>query len=110
MNYMSSLKSLKSKMNTTETVEYRVPMLKAKTIEEITGEHSTIIIQNQLCKGCELCVIFCPDDILEMGTELNTKSYFFPHIVPNKEADCKQCINCERVCPELSIFLLKEKV
>ncbi|MFV2015866.1 MAG: ferredoxin family protein [Candidatus Heimdallarchaeota archaeon] len=105
---MSSLKSLKAKINSIESVTYRVPMLKAKDISEITGETTTILIQNQLCKGCELCVTFCPEDILEMGTELNTKSYFFPHAIPNKEANCKQCRNCERVCPELSIFLLSE--
>ena len=105
---MSSLKSWKSKISTTETSTFRVPMLKSKTVPEITGETTSIMIQNQLCKGCELCVTYCPEDILEMGTELNTKSYFFPHAIPNKEADCKQCRNCERVCPELSIFLLSE--
>lgn len=88
-----------------EIYTYRVPMIKKKTIAEITGDDTTIIIQSQLCKGCELCVHFCPESILEMGDELNTKSYHYPHVLDDKEADCKQCRYCERICPEMAIFL-----
>ena len=88
-----------------EIYTFRVPMLKKKAVAEITGEDTTIIIQSQLCKGCELCVYFCPESILEMGDELNTKSYHYPHVLPNKEADCKQCRYCERICPEMAIYL-----
>ena len=104
-----SLKSMREKVNTTEVTDFRIPMLKKKTIPEITGEYTTIRILNQQCKGCELCVTFCPSNILEMGTELNTKSYFFPHAIPEKEANCEQCRSCERVCPEMSIFLTVDK-
>lgn len=88
-----------------EIYTYRVPMLKKKDVSEITGEATTIIIQSQLCKGCELCVYFCPEQILSMGNGLNTKSYHFPHVLPDKDADCKQCRYCERICPEMAIFL-----
>lgn len=84
-------------------------MVQRKNVNEITGESTTIIIQSQLCKGCELCVTFCPEKILEMGYELNIKSYHYPHVIADKEADCKQCRYCERVCPELSIFLRPEQ-
>lgn len=104
-----SFKTLKERMNTQESIQFRVPIISPKSIPEITGEHTTIEIQPQLCKGCELCVTFCPEHILEMGTELNTKSYFFPHVIPDKEANCVQCRACERVCPEMSIFLHEQE-
>lgn len=101
--------SLRAKLKTDEIFTFRVPMIKKKEISEITGEETTIVIQSHLCKGCELCVTYCPEDILEMGEELNTKAYHYPHVLANKEADCKQCRMCERICPELSIFLGDKK-
>ncbi len=38
---------------------------------------SEILIDRDLCKGCELCVNACPQRILAMGKEINTKGYFF---------------------------------
>lgn len=97
--------SMKIKLKTDEIYTFRVPMIKKKSVSEITGDYTTIVLQSQLCKGCELCVTFCPEGILEMGEELNTKSYHYPHAKTDKEADCKQCRYCERICPELSIYL-----
>ncbi len=96
---------MKIKLKTNEIYTYRVPMISKKSIAEITGDATTIIIQSQLCKGCELCVHFCPEKILEMVDDLNTKSYHYPHVLDDKEADCKQCRYCERICPEMAIFL-----
>lgn len=100
--------SLRAKLKTDEIYTFRIPMIKKKKVSDITGEATTIVIQSQLCKGCELCVTFCPEQILEMGEELNTKSYHYPHALADKEADCKQCRYCERICPELAIFLGEE--
>jgi 2-oxoglutarate ferredoxin oxidoreductase subunit delta len=34
-----------------------------------------ILIERDLCKGCELCVHACPQKILGMGQEINAKGY-----------------------------------
>ncbi|MFW9929201.1 MAG: ferredoxin family protein [Candidatus Thorarchaeota archaeon] len=83
----------------------RKPLFKPLTVKEITKESTIIkIIQNQ-CKGCELCVEFCPETILAMGDELNTKSYHYPYVIESKNDECSQCRLCERICPDLAIFL-----
>ncbi|OLS19753.1 MAG: Ketoisovalerate oxidoreductase subunit VorC [Candidatus Heimdallarchaeota archaeon LC_3] len=83
----------------------RKPLIEAQKIKDITKESTIIkIIQNQ-CKGCEICVYYCSEQILAMGDELNTKSYHYPYVIESKNEECSQCRLCERICPDLAIFL-----
>lgn len=56
------------------------------------------------CKGCELCVQFCPQAVLQTSTQMNTKGYHYPAIVPGKESACVHCEFCTLICPEFAIF------
>ncbi len=58
------------------------------------------------CKGCELCIHFCPQKILQTSEERNAKGYHFPTIVPGKENDCIHCEFCTLICSEFAIFTL----
>lgn len=49
------------------------------------------------CKGCELCIEFCPFDVLEADEEGK------PRIV-RLEA-CTNCKLCELHCPDLAILV-----
>ncbi|MBW2564503.1 MAG: 4Fe-4S binding protein [Deltaproteobacteria bacterium] len=42
------------------------------------------------CKGCGLCVEFCPRGVLKMSDKFNSA--------------CVGCHFCEEVCPEFAIF------
>ena len=65
----------------------------------------TITILDDRCKGCGLCVIFCPLKILEMSTKINPNGYFLPRI---KNLDnCQGCNLCSKYCPDFAIFSLK---
>lgn len=58
-----------------------------------------VIIDEQRCKGCGLCVSVCPKKILvlEKG-RLNTKGYT-PVSVTDMGA-CIGCCSCARMCPD----------
>jgi 2-oxoglutarate ferredoxin oxidoreductase subunit delta len=62
-----------------------------------------IEINENLCKGCEICIEFCPLDLFSASQKLNKKGYYLPVI---QDADkCTGCRLCELLCPELAIIL-----
>lgn len=62
---------------------------------------SQIVIDRDLCKGCELCVNACPQRILTMGSEINAKGYFFAQVEEPKR--CIGCRLCCITCPDVAI-------
>ena len=58
------------------------------------------------CKGCEISVQFCPQDVLCISEERNQEGYRIPMVIPGKETECVNCEFCTLVCPEFAIFTL----
>lgn len=65
-----------------------------------------VTIDRNRCKGCELCVRFCPKQVLAMSREINDKGYFFAQVV-NQEA-CIACRFCGFICPDTAIEIALE--
>lgn len=65
-----------------------------------------VYIDEKLCKGCGLCVHFCPKEVLEMSDRRNEKGYNLAEVV-NPE-DCNACKLCEINCPDFAIYVEKE--
>ena len=53
------------------------------------------------CKGCGLCVTACPQDVLELGREINSMGYFYA--VMQRPMRCIGCMVCCIVCPDCAI-------
>ncbi len=66
-----------------------------------------VFILEDRCKGCTLCVEYCPKDILEMSTGFNHKGYHYPAVVNG--GVCVNCKLCEMLCPEFAIYSLSDK-
>jgi 2-oxoglutarate ferredoxin oxidoreductase subunit delta len=62
---------------------------------------------NQLfCKGCELCVSACPQDVLKLDMDhLTPKGY---HPVFTYKEGCTGCAICAIVCPEAALTVYRE--
>lgn len=61
-----------------------------------------VIIDDARCKGCGLCVQFCPQSVLELDARtLNTKGYH-PAYAANPDA-CVGCGICGLMCPDVVI-------
>jgi len=68
-----------------------------------------IHIDGEVCKGCGLCVHYCPKDVLRLSDHLNVRGYRVVEVYQNE--NCIQCKMCEFGCPDLAIFIEKiEKV
>jgi len=56
-----------------------------------------VVIREDECKGCELCVGACPFDLLSLGTGLNRMGY---HPAQYSGDGCTGCGICFYTCPE----------
>ena len=61
----------------------------------------SIQIDRERCKGCALCVDFCPEDCISLSDELNLKGYFVAAFDDAKE--CSACRSCALMCPDVAI-------
>jgi len=80
----------------------RVPL----DLKEITTPRGQVYIIPERCKGCDLCIEFCPEDVLYNSDQTNSKGYHLPAVAAGKEQSCVHCEFCSLVCPEFAIFTL----
>ncbi len=59
-----------------------------------------LCINREWCKGCGICVAFCPKQVLEMDAE--------DKAVVMRPEDCIACDLCALRCPDLAITVEKE--
>jgi 2-oxoglutarate ferredoxin oxidoreductase subunit delta len=60
-----------------------------------------IVIDQELCKGCELCIAFCPQKLIALSDKLNASGYL-PSSFKDQD-ECTGCASCATVCPEVAI-------
>ena len=65
----------------------------------------TIVVDNERCKGCDICVVSCPARVLELSPEVNGKGYHYTRMI-NPEA-CTGCVSCAIVCPDSCITVYR---
>ncbi|MBM3405178.1 MAG: 4Fe-4S dicluster domain-containing protein [Bacteroidetes bacterium] len=66
-----------------------------------------IAVNIERCKGCEVCVGVCPQQVIGMSVEVNGKGYHYAGPVNDK---CTGCENCALVCPDGCITVYRMKV
>jgi 2-oxoglutarate ferredoxin oxidoreductase subunit delta len=65
------------------------------------GDTLAVIINRKFCKGCGICVAFCPKQVLELD-ELGK-------VVDKNAAACISCGQCELRCPDFAIQVVKKE-
>lgn len=61
-----------------------------------------IYIEEDICKGCGLCLRVCPVEILDIDEEkINAKGYHPITVTDPKK--CIGCANCATICPDVVI-------
>ena len=65
-----------------------------------------IRIDDQVCKGCFLCVEVCPNAVLAKGEKRSRGGYPMPQVTDLE--NCAGCFLCELTCPDLALTVVKE--
>ena len=65
-----------------------------------------VAVKIELCKGCNLCINYCKNEVLQFSKNFNKQGYHYAEPVPDKE--CTGCMACAIVCPEVAIEVYDE--
>lgn len=57
----------------------------------------------EICKGCGLCIFYCPRDVLRLSCEPNKKGYRVVEVY--QPGNCIGCRQCETNCPDFAIYV-----
>jgi len=71
---------------------------RSKKQENLSKNHLSIEINRDYCKGCGICVAFCPKRVL--GMDDHEKA-----VVEDLEK-CNACRLCELRCPDIAIEVI----
>jgi 2-oxoglutarate ferredoxin oxidoreductase subunit delta len=72
--------------------------------KEKTMIKGTVEIAKEICKGCELCIVACPQESLHLSRQINLRGYRFAEL---KDDNCTGCLNCALVCPDSAITVYR---
>ncbi|MFH0772454.1 MAG: 4Fe-4S binding protein [Candidatus Omnitrophota bacterium] len=64
-----------------------------------------ITINKEMCKGCELCSVNCPQKIIVMDEVLNIRGVKPARFLDNDK--CTACRSCAIMCPDVCIEVYK---
>jgi 2-oxoglutarate ferredoxin oxidoreductase subunit delta len=66
-----------------------------------------IEIDQEFCKGCKLCIEFCPKGLISLSDTLNLSGYHPADFTEKKggkeKGKCTGCSICAIICPEVAI-------
>jgi len=66
-----------------------------------------IVIDEERCKGCGLCVAACAKKAIEMAKVINRQGYFYARQT-NRDL-CSGCRLCAVACPDVGIQVFGKK-
>ena len=65
------------------------------------GKNVKHLIDKEWCKGCGICIHFCPKDVLEFDRHGKAEAV--------RPEDCIACKLCELRCPDLAIQIILDQ-
>lgn len=66
----------------------------------------TVVIDEDRCKGCELCTFVCPKHLLGMAETFTPRGYHPAHLF-DPRGDCTGCLLCAVICPDVAITVYR---
>lgn len=67
---------------------------------------SRMVVDENLCKGCGLCTLVCPYQLVRISNRFNAKGYR-PSEMVDPDGQCIGCANCAMMCPDVAIVVYR---
>ncbi len=67
-----------------------------------------IVVDVEKCKGCGVCIVACPTNVIQLAENVNGKGYHYAYM-ENPES-CTGCTSCAIVCPDTVITVYRKKI
>ena len=67
----------------------------------------TIAVDENRCKGCELCATVCPKQLIHMAAHFTPRGYH-PATLLDPGMACTGCLLCSTICPDAAITVYRE--
>ncbi len=66
-----------------------------------------IEVDIEKCKGCGVCIVACPTNVLQLAKNVNGKGYNYAYM--EQPENCIGCTSCGLVCPDsvISVYRMK---
>jgi 2-oxoglutarate ferredoxin oxidoreductase subunit delta len=80
---------------------------KPVNLEQFHVPRGIVYLILERCKGCNLCVELCPQQVLEVSPNTNAKGYHYPQLKDSVGLHCVNCEFCAMVCPEFAIYTVE---
>jgi 2-oxoglutarate ferredoxin oxidoreductase subunit delta len=65
---------------------FRTILVQFKSQRSTNALKGTIVVNENLCKACELCVVACPQHVISLNKEIITRADIIPRIWRKKDA------------------------
>jgi 2-oxoglutarate ferredoxin oxidoreductase subunit delta len=66
-----------------------------------------IVVDETLCKGCELCTTVCPKNLIHMAMDRFTPKGYHPAELVDPDGECTGCAICAVICPDAAITVYR---
>jgi 2-oxoglutarate ferredoxin oxidoreductase subunit delta len=71
----------------------------------VTKPSFVLVVDEERCKGCGLCIQFCPAHVLALSRRLNHLGYHPVEVV--QPENCTGCQACITMCPDVCLELYR---
>jgi len=66
-------------------------------------------IDIEKCKGCKLCIYYCPKKLIKESKKLNKRGIYVVEFDDSKN-ECLGCRQCAIMCPESAIEIIDNEI
>ncbi|MBX3066369.1 MAG: 4Fe-4S binding protein [Anaerolineae bacterium] len=68
----------------------------------------SISIDQERCKGCMLCTVYCPQHVLALSFDVINAKGYHPAALIDPTGKCTGCAICAVTCPDVCITVFRE--